>query len=81
VDGYFTHDNNVPGSWQDSYTRTDLSVGYAFPDKKWSIRGWVRNLEDEAVVNVSQFSCCRGGWAVFMKPPRMYGISVKYEMM
>ena len=80
VDGYFTHDNNVPGSWQESYTRTDLAVDYAFPDKKWSIRGWVRNLEDEAVVNVSQFSCCRGGWAVFMKPPRMYGMSVKYEM-
>ena len=80
VDGYFTHDNNVPGSWQDSYTRTSLSLDYVFPDNKWSIRGWVRNLEDDDVVNVSQFSCCRGGWAVFMKPPRMYGISVKYQM-
>lgn len=81
VDGYYTHDNNVDGSWQDSYTRTDLALDYLFPNKKWSIQGWVRNLEDEAVVNVSQFSCCRGGWAVFMKPPRMYGLSVSYEMM
>jgi iron complex outermembrane receptor protein len=80
VDGYFTHDNNVAGSWQDSYTRTDLSLSYTFPENRWSIRGWVRNLEDEAVVNVSQFSCCRGGWAVFMKPPRMYGVSVNYQM-
>ena len=80
VDGYYTHDNNVPGSWQDSYTRTSLSLDYLFPDSKWSIRGWVRNLEDDDIVNVSQFSSARGGWGVFMKPPRMFGISVKYQM-
>jgi iron complex outermembrane receptor protein len=80
VDAYFTHDNNVPGSFQDSYTRTNLSLNYTHPGSNWSIRGWVRNLENDDVVNVSQFSCCRGGWAVFMKPPRMYGVSVKYEM-
>jgi iron complex outermembrane receptor protein len=80
VDGYFTHDNNVPGSWQESYTRTDLALGYTHPGSNWSVRGWVRNLENDDVVNVSQFSCCRGGWAVFMKPPRMYGFSVRYEM-
>ncbi len=79
VDGYFTHDNNVLGSWQDSYTRTNLSLTYT-PSDNWSFRAWVRNLEDDDVVNVSQFSCCRGGWAVFMKPPRMYGMSVTYDM-
>jgi len=79
TDGYYTHDSNDPGSWQDSYTETSLSLVYQHPGSHWSVRGWARNLENNDVINVSQSGVGRGGWNVFIKPPRMFGFSVKYE--
>jgi iron complex outermembrane receptor protein len=79
VDGAYTKDSNLPGDWQASYTNTSLNIGYRTPDNHWSLTGWVRNLEDKAVMTVSQGAVGRPGWNVFMFPPRLWGFTLKYE--
>jgi iron complex outermembrane receptor protein len=80
VDGHYTRDENRPGDYQDSYTNTSAYLNYQQPQSRWNISAWVRNLEDEPVMGVSQSGAGRGGWNVFMLPPRMYGVTFKYEM-
>jgi iron complex outermembrane receptor protein len=80
VAGNFTQDSNLPGDYQDSYTNTSAYLTYKHPDSHWSLTGWVRNLEDYAVMNVSQGSVSRPGWNVFMFPPRTFGFTLKYDM-
>jgi iron complex outermembrane recepter protein len=80
VDGNFTRDSNFPGDYQDSYTNTSAFLTYRHAGERLSLTAWVRNLEDDAVMGVSQGTAGRGGWNVFMYPPRMYGLTLKYEM-
>lgn len=80
VDGNYTQDGNLPGDFQDSYTNTSLYLTYRHRDERLSVTGWVRNLEDEDVMGISQGNISRNGWNVFMLPPRMYGLTLKYEM-
>jgi iron complex outermembrane receptor protein len=79
VAGNYTKDSNLPGDWQASYTNTSVNIGYRTPGNRWSLTGWVRNLEDKAVMTVSQGAVARPGWNVFMFPPRMWGFTLKYE--
>jgi len=79
VDGNYSRDANLPGDWQESYTNTSLYLNYLPNNSRWSITGWVRNLEDDEVISLSR-SNDRGGWTVFMFPPRTYGLTLKYEM-
>ncbi|MDK2770010.1 MAG: TonB-dependent receptor [Sphingomonas sp.] len=46
---YWTTGERTLDSEQPSYTRTDLNLAYNAPDGRWSIAGYVRNLENEAV--------------------------------
>lgn len=80
VDGNYTRDSNLPGDWQDSYHNTSAYLSYVFANPRLSVTAWGRNLEDEAVVGVAQGTAGRPGWNVFMLPPRMYGITFRYEM-
>jgi iron complex outermembrane receptor protein len=79
VDGNYSRDANGPGDWQEAYTNTSIYLDYRHPGDHWSVTGWVRNLEDEEVISLSR-TADRGGYSVFMFPPRMWGITVKYEM-
>jgi iron complex outermembrane receptor protein len=76
VDANYTRDANLPGDWQEAYTNTSANVAYQHGN--WNFSAWVRNLEDEAVIALSR-SADRGGYSVFMFPPRTYGFTVKYE--
>lgn len=80
VDGNYTRDGNLPGDWQDSYHNTSAYLSYVFANPRLSVTAWGRNLEDEAVVGVAQGTNGRPGWNVFMLPPRMYGLTFRYEM-
>jgi iron complex outermembrane recepter protein len=80
VDGNYTRDANVPGDFQDSYTNTSAYLTYRHSGERLSVTGWVRNLEDDEVMGVSMGTVARNGWNVFMLPPRMYGLTLKYEM-
>jgi iron complex outermembrane receptor protein len=79
VDENFTRDSNLRGDIQDSYHNTSAYLTYNHAGARWSLTGWVRNLEDEAVSGVGQGTNGRPGWNVFMLPPRMYGVTFKYE--
>ena len=79
VDGNYTRDANNPGDWQEGYTNTSANLTYHHPNGKWSFSGWVRNLEDEAIIALSR-AADRGGYSVFTFPPRMWGVTLKFEM-
>lgn len=80
VDSNYTRDSNLPGDVQDSYTNTSVYLTYRHSGEHLSLTGWVRNLENEDVMGVSMGTVARNGWNVFMQPPRMYGLTLKYEM-
>jgi len=60
--------------WQEAYHMSNLSLIYAHPDGKWTLNGYVKNLEDYAVKkNIMKGSMMIG-------PPRTYGaiLSVRF---
>ena len=59
---------------------TSAFLTYKHPLGHWSITGWVRNLENDAVINVAQGQVARPGFNVFLFPPREYGFTLKYGM-
>jgi iron complex outermembrane receptor protein len=75
----YTRDANLPGDWQDDYTSTNAYLTYQHSGSRWSLTGWVRNLENDHVISLSR-STDRGGYSVFTFAPRMYGLTFKYEM-
>ncbi len=77
TDGNYTRDQNGPGDWQEANTNTSANLTYQ--RNNWSLSGWVRNLENDDVISLTR-SADRGGYSVFMNPPRMYGFTLKYEM-
>ena len=80
---YFSDEYRVDDSpWffgnQDAYTKTDLSLTWTANNEDWSVRAFVHNLEDEAVLmKATRF----GGdvaitdWGV----PRTYGITLRHR--
>lgn len=77
-DGYFLQAANFDGGIdgrdagrQSSYTKTDLSL--TLQTERFSLQGYVRNLENEAVLTAAIF----GGQAALFQnyaPPRTYGV-------
>jgi iron complex outermembrane receptor protein len=63
---------------QDAFTKTDLNLTYASSDDRWSVQGYVRNLEDENVRTASSPNATTGlatnGNGEFYAPPRTYGL-------
>jgi iron complex outermembrane receptor protein len=63
---------------QDGFTKTDLNLTYASSDDRWSLQGYVRNLEDEDVRTASSPNSTTGlatnGNGEFYAPPRTYGV-------
>jgi len=63
---------------QDAFTKTDLNLTYASSDDRWTLQGYVRNLEDEDVRTASSPNATTGlatnGNAEFYAPPRTYGL-------
>lgn len=61
-----------------AFTKTDVSLTYASADDRWTLQGYVRNLEDEAVRTASSPNSTTGlatnGAGEFYAPPRTYGL-------
>lgn len=47
---YYTNFTEGPGSKQGAYTRTTLNLTYASADERWSIMGYVKNVENAKVL-------------------------------
>ncbi len=63
-------------NYQDSFTKTDLSLTYVAPEA-WRLQVYVRNLEDEAVKTVSNSNAQTGDSSIGTAdyaPPRQYGV-------
>ena len=73
---------------QDAYTKTDLSLRYEAPERRWEVEVFVQNLENEAVkTDIQNIGASSNGtptsaptnlgtWVGFYNPPRTYGLRV-----
>jgi len=75
-----------PNHQEDGYITFDASLGYEQSDGLWSIRAYVRNIEDEAVYiqasdnsNVPSFSAEDRSAAAGIGSPRTYGVRLQYN--
>ncbi len=63
---------------QDGFTKSDASLTYTSADDRWSLQGYVRNLENDDVRTASSPNSTTGlatnGNADFYAPPRTYGL-------
>lgn len=73
---------NVPVAVQPSFWKTDSSLTYYSPDRRWNIAIWVRNIEDTATYNAFSGSPLRssatgpliGSYGLlYIDPPRTFG--------
>lgn len=71
--GYQTADIPFDGSIQGDYTKTDLTVTWMDEDERFSIAGYVQNLENEAVLNRTTVGGQDAIFANFARP-RQWGI-------
>lgn len=69
--GYFTDTANSVAGRQGSYSQTGASLRYESADGRWSLIGWVRNLEDEPVL-YSYF-----GGRGYPLAPRTFGLTFR----
>ena len=71
---YTTPEQYLPGAYQDDYTRTGLTLGYAAADNKWSINAWLQNLENDA-----QTTYVFPAYRRFITSPRTFGVNLEYN--
>ncbi len=65
--------------WQriDGNTSTDASITYQAPEGRWSVQGYVRNIENDAVpIGLAQAFNNTPVLATQVRPPRTYGLRV-----
>lgn len=77
-DDYYTDDSRWFFGFQESYTKTDLSLSWFSPSEEWSVRAFVNNLEDEEILLLST----RFGGDVAVTdyaPPQHWGVTVNYR--
>lgn len=68
---WFVH---VPGDYQKSNTRTDLSLTYEAPEGRFSITGYVRNVENKAtLLQGAPIDNTSGVVWTNLNPPRTFG--------
>lgn len=89
-DSYFTNEFNYDGAVdgraggrQESYTKTDATLTFRTEDDRFMLQGYIRNIENEAVLNrsvIGSGSNAEGG-SVFQNfgQPRTYGIKAGFK--
>jgi iron complex outermembrane receptor protein len=65
----------LAGEYQGSYSRSNANVTL-YIDSQWSVSGYVRNIEDEAVKSTTFVQPVLGVPVVTLLPPRTYGLQV-----
>lgn len=64
---------------QGSYMRSDLIVTYTDADKRWSLQGFVRNIENKTIITSAVASSRFGTYSYGMAAPRTYGLRASYN--
>jgi iron complex outermembrane receptor protein len=65
---------NYQDDRQPSYTRSDVILTYETEDGKWSVEGYVRNLENAAVYSNAAENPLFNAYTYQLEPPRTYGV-------
>ncbi len=71
---YTTPEQYLPGAYQDKYTKSNLSLRYARNNGKWSVSGWLQNLENKA-----QTTYVFPAYRRFVTSPRTFGVNIEYN--
>jgi iron complex outermembrane receptor protein len=72
---YYLLDFNSIIERQSAYTKTDLRLTYEAPRQRFTVEGFVTNLENSAVKGGGEFGG-RGAFFVGYAPPRQYGVAL-----
>ena len=80
VAGHYIANENTPGSYQDTYSQTDLTLTYATPGRSWAFTAFARNLENRAILESYADPVSRGGDIGFLQAPRTFGATVNWSM-
>jgi iron complex outermembrane receptor protein len=80
VGGHYMDNSNAPGSYQKTYTRTNVDVTYEDGRGHWSASAYVRNVENKAVIGFWEGTDLGVPDAVSLFPPRTYGLSVRWQL-
>ena len=75
---YQTADQYFPFALQDSYTQTDLRLTWLSPQGRWTISGFIQNLEDEEVILRTNIFTGEQIGQTFADPS-IYGVTVGYR--
>jgi iron complex outermembrane recepter protein len=80
VAGHYVANDNARGSFQSSYTKTDLTLTYTMPDGRWAVTLFGRNLENSAVMASYADPISRGGDIGFLQAPRTWGATISLSL-
>ncbi len=78
---YWTNDVNAPGTKQDAYTKSDFRIVWDALFKYWSAEVYVKNIENEAVLNRTVISTAGKSniWANYGNPRTMgFAVTMSY---
>ncbi|WP_414901828.1 TonB-dependent receptor [Sphingomonas flavalba] len=62
-----------------AFSRTDLMLTYNAPDRRWSLQGYIRNLENKIVITSASASGLFGAYTYQLAPPRTFGARLTYN--
>ena len=75
---YFGNFNNFPNSKQGAFVKTDVALTYSPPNERWSVQGFVRNLENKAVfTTLSPGATPAATGTAGLEAPRTFGAQVR----
>ena len=63
---------------QDGYTKTDLRLSYTTADERFSIEGFVNNVEDKQVISRGTYGGTNAAFASYAAP-RTYGVRLTFQ--
>jgi iron complex outermembrane receptor protein len=77
--GYWLSFEHPADLYQKSFTKTDASLTYHFPNGQWDIGAWIRNIENENVIAAAATTGAPppNSGAAFLEAPRTFGVRAR----
>jgi iron complex outermembrane receptor protein len=70
---YYADFVHHPGTRQDGYDKTDLTLTYFSESGKWTLAAWVKNISNVAVIAATAFAGIPGPATAYLEDPRTFG--------
>lgn len=71
--------NYLPETRQGSYMMSDASLTLEGPDRRWSLTGYINNIEDKTLLSNAGLKPVIDVVYVALRPPRTYGARMSYK--